>query len=311
MNDYDHNTADVSAANAHIVDVMSKMPEFEALRRDAVALLAKSRARVYKRGETMIAGNRDDTKNLVILLAGSCEIIKAIDLAGVTVRVGISKVHAPAVFGEIRVFSSRPPIAEVISSQRSLAMVAPGSSIIDLFERSRVPYPRMLRNFARLSVARCKATASAYVNTVDQLFGAGALNTRAICAQVEAVEDMMERRAEERTLDESSFDHISGQLDWLDTILALIRHFCAVEEFLPPDANNMEEAPEYAALTPLAREAAALATGEASVRNAVVKALSARSLDRLAPEEHPRLLREAIRAADELMGFHPPVTESG
>ncbi len=308
MNRPDDRAGDIhesEAATIEVVSLMARMPEFHCVKREALVYLAKLKPRAYKPGEVVIDGSEGSNKNLVIILAGSCDIEKSILIGETRVWEKIGRVHAPAVVGEVRVFSPKPPIAAVVSAQRSLALVVSHEAIIELFRQSEVTLPVMTENFARLSVARCKNTAGCYLQAVNELFGENILDTKELLAKLAQLEAVVESGAKNLDLDGEVFNDLSNYLEWLDHTLALITHIKMTQDFAIPQLSQ-SEIPEGITLSATAIEALNLGRNrEISISQALTETVSRQVTGQLKMENHIGFFLDIIECIEELQSLIP------
>jgi len=314
MNEPDDRSGDIhegEAATVQVVSLMARMPEFHCVTRDALVYLAKLKPRAYRPGEVVIDGSEGSNKNLVIILAGSCDIEKSILIGETRVWEKIGRVHAPAVVGEVRVFSPKPPIAAVVSAQRSLALVVSHEAVIELFRQSEVTLPVMTENFARLSVARCKNTAGRYLQAVNELFGGDILDARELLAKLAQLETVVESGAENLDLDGEVFNDMSNYLEWLDHTLALVTHIKTTQDFAMPQLDQ-SWIPEGVTLSATAAEALNLGKNKViSINKALTETVSRQLTGKLKMKDHIGFFLDIIKYIEELQSLLPYTHESG
>jgi len=251
----DDDSARHRALTDQTISMMAWMPEFNFLTRKEVARLAEMPPHTFKRGEALIDPADNSQRILIILLAGECVIEKKIEINGETFAVNIEIVHAPAVLGEIGVFSSVRRTATVLASQRSVVLLVPAETLIGYFEQSRETTKKMLWYFAKLGVMRIKTSSLNYEALFRKYIKNESVKPYDFTKDVTALEEILGNDVEASNISSTFFDPVANLLDRVDKALGEVTYFDQIKDQPMPDVRK---APPTCmnGLSPLARSVA-------------------------------------------------------
>lgn len=222
-----------------IVSMIARMPEFHYFSKSEVAQLADSDLQTFQRGETLLSAGGMESRMILLLLAGKCSIEKPITVNGKEEVVCIERIHAPAVLGEVGVFSSQPRTANVVSESRSLGLLLPVKALLRRFELSKATYPQMLWSFAKLGVLRISSSASKYASLMNTLVECDILEAREFADEAMELEKIIGSKPGKSAITHNEFDMIRELVERLDTALAFACHFEQIFDNKMPSNDSM------------------------------------------------------------------------
>ncbi|HEB73355.1 MAG TPA: cyclic nucleotide-binding domain-containing protein, partial [Nitrospirae bacterium] len=234
MEDSAENSGEKRSANSEFAFLLARMPEFAHLGSDELTRLSLLKPHIYKAGEVLLDYDDIEKNKMVILLAGVCNIEKLIDVSGINVWVCVSKAHAPAVFGEVGVFASRPRVASVVAAQRVVALVVSKKDLIGIFEDADRALNKTLWVFARLGLKRCRVTADNYFSLADSIFQRNIIDNAAIESQIVRLAALSTGASDDIRPDKSLFNETGDCLELLDSALAYASYFELMPDFAMP-----------------------------------------------------------------------------
>lgn len=290
--------------NEHGINMMTRMPEFQYLTRDEVARLTELGPRIYQKDETLLSIN-DDPQILLILLAGVCRIETRTSIAGDNHTVCVERVHAPAVLGEVSIFSTMPRSASVVTDRKSVAIIVPASSLRELFKNSNATLPLMFWSFAKLGLARIRTSVTQFGKLYDKYIRTDTEDAPDFEKEIFRLEKIIGPEPSKSKVDENTFNSLSALLENVDKALGVISHLDQIKDKIIPSDSLI--APEQkASLSPLA----ALAASRPGSRGKPIKQAVAEACVEN-PDTCPRHLgwipcvEAIILATKELMSFLP------
>ncbi len=220
------------------ISMMAWMPEFNFLTRQEVARLAEMPPHTFKRGEALIDPADNSQRILIILLAGECVIEKKVEINGETFAVNIETVHAPAVLGEIGVFSSVHRTATVLASQRSVVLLVPAETLTGYFEQSKETTKKMLWYFAKLGVMRIKTSTLSYDSLFRKYIKNESIKPHDFTKDVTALEEILGNDVEASNISSSFFDPVANLLDRVDKALGEVTYLDQIKDQPMPDIQQ-------------------------------------------------------------------------
>ncbi|MBI4829012.1 MAG: cyclic nucleotide-binding domain-containing protein [Nitrospinae bacterium] len=285
-----------------ILDMISRLPEFQYLTRDEVTLLIHDGPHVHQRGEALLNIEKRSVDSLVVLLAGECVVEVIAEVGGKRVWTQIEKICAPGVFGEVGLFSSSPRTARVITAMRCVALRIPEQTLVDHFSRSKASLPRMLWSFARLGATRIQMAMKKFETRMRHNLGPMELSFPNRQADLVRLMERMDAMPPEYESWRSIFSDISAQLESVNRDLALLSYYELLPD--PPLASLPAAAGESVTTLPLARYKL---DGSLSTKQAIARAL----LDSAQVENAaPVIVRIMAETASVLLGHNDTLSLS-
>lgn len=289
------------------VNLIARLPEFHYMTRAEVASLARRQPKAYKKGEVIISADSCDENAMAILLAGACRIDAPLSVGGRRLNVCVEHISAPAVFGEVAAFSSSHcrRTVNVVAARRSIAILVPAPVLKIHFERSKIAPPFMLWSFARLGLARVRASNAKFNRLVDKYVkvkGCLPLNMEDEAQKIESLIGPSPEKASS-AVNEDVFDSIASMLDKVNAALALASYFDQLRDHQLPSISPFEPLPR--GITELAVEALSTHEGsDKSIKQAVVDTMAARFGDpgQVKMEWKP-YLEEMTAAVEDILGL--------
>jgi len=289
------------------VNLIARLPEFHYLTRAEVTSLARRQPKAYKKGEVIISADSSDESSMAILLAGACRIDAPLSIGGRRLSVCVEHISAPAVFGEVAAFSSRHcrRTVNVVAARRSIAILVPAPVLKIHFERSKIAPPFMLWSFARLGLARVRASSAKFNRLLDKYVkvkGYLPLNMEDDAQKIESLIGPSPEKAGS-AVNEEVFDSIASMLDKVNAALALASYFDQLRDHPLPSISPIEAMPR--GITELAVEALSCNSGsDKSIKQAVVDSMAARagSPGHVKMEWRP-YLEEMTAAVEDILGL--------
>ena len=289
------------------VNLIARMPEFHYLTRAEVASLARRQPKVYRKGATIIAAGSGGENAMAILLAGACKINAPLSLDARQISVCVEHISAPAVFGEVVTFSSAncKRTVNVVAARRSIAILVPAALLKIHFERSKAAAPVMLWSFAKLGLARVRASNAKFNRLVDKYVkarGCLPLNLENEARKIESLIGPSPEKAS-AAVNEDVFDTIAAMLDRVNSALALASYFDQLRDYLLPSVPPSHAEPT--GITKLALETLSQHSGsEKSIKQAVAETMAAR----FANSGHEKAewkpyLEEMTAAVEDILGL--------
>lgn len=261
------------------VNLIARMPEFHYLTRAEVASLARRQPKVYRKGETIISAGSGGENAMAILLAGACKITAPLSLDTRQIFVCVEHISAPAVLGEVVAFSSvhcRRTV-NVVAARRSIAILIPATILKIHFERSKAAAPVMLWSFAKLGLARVRASNAKFNRLVEKYVKARGyipLNLESEARKIESLIGPSPEKAGD-AVNEDVFDTIATLLDKVNSALALASYFDQLRDYQIPSVPPSQAAPT--GVTKLAVETLSQHAGsEKSIKQAVAETMAGR-----------------------------------
>jgi hypothetical protein len=302
MGNSSDNSADKLTANPKFFHLMARMPEFAYLGTDALNRLCLLKPSIFKIGEVLLDCSAADRNNMVILLAGVCNIEKSIDVGGTSARICVNKVHAPAVFGEVGVFASRSRVATVVAAQRVVGLIVSEEELIEIFGDAEEAFNNTLWSFAKLGLLRCRITAEKYSAVTDRIFRRNVIDHSAIDARILKLETHSKSARDDVKPTKSLFNETGDCLEWLDNALALATYFDLMSDFTFPTLEPGDDMSGIS-ISPLGKEA--LVNGEAgsSVKLKLIEIVLERAKGHVVYENQVEFLSEIVEAVHDLAGF--------
>lgn len=261
------------------VSLIARMPEFHYLTRSEVASLARRQPKVYRKGETIINAGSGGENAMAILLAGACKINAPLFMDSRQIFVCVEHISAPAVFGEVVAFSSvhcRRTV-NVVAARRSIAILVPAAALKIHFERSKAAAPVMLWSFAKLGLARVRASNAKFTRLVEKYVKAKGYHPLSLENEARKIESLIGPSPEKAgdAVNEEVFDTIATMLDRVNSALALASYFDQLRDHQFPSVPPSLAAPT--GMTKLALEALSQHTGsEKSIKQAVAETMASR-----------------------------------
>lgn len=294
------NSGEKLTANPKFIVLLARMPEFAYLGTDELTRLSLLKPQIYKNGEVLLDSSAGDKNNMVILLAGVCNIEKSIDVGGISVPICISKVHAPAVFGEVGVFASRSRVASVVAAQRAVGLVVSENELTSIFEGASEALNNTLWSFAQLGLLRCRITAERYFSITDRIFHRNIFDHNAIEDRISELEGLSKSDRYDVRPAKSLFNETGDCLEWLDNVLALASYFDLFPDFTMPSAGLGDD-PSGNTICPLAKEALEKSESGKSVKLALADIMLERLKGYVAYEDQVAFLKGIIEATGDLL----------
>ena len=289
------------------VNLIARLPEFHYMTRAEVTNLARRKPKTYKKGEVIISADSSDESALAILVAGACRIDAPLSLGGRKLYVCVEHISAPAVLGEVVAFSSLHcrRMVNVVATRRSIAIMVPAPVLKVHFERSKIAPPFMLWSFARLGLARVRASSAKFNRLVDKyakVKGHVPLNMEEEARKIEAIIGPSPEKATS-AVNEDVFDSIAAMLDKVNAALALASYFDQLRDHQLPSVSPFEALPR--GITDLALEALAnSASPDKSIKAAVVETMASRFADPAHVKmEWKPYLEEMTAAVEDILGL--------
>ncbi len=299
-----------SAAKDQFVDLLRKLPEFQSLTSKQLIHLVKFGPKVFSSGEILLAGDNQKEKNLVIMLAGSCNVEKPITVNNRIKFVLVTKVHSPAVFGEIGIFSTKPSVATVATAQRVVALTISHDTIEDLKKQTESIVRSMNLSFARLGVARCQKTASKYATILKELFGEHTPSPGGFKMSISRIESAIEKGLDYSTFGRDVFDQISDLLERIDYAMAMAHYIKLLPDFKIPSDEEIDLRPDDS----FSAEAVRILTDPGSRGKTIKHAIADNFVKRLGEgiikDDYIPCLEEMVNLIDELMTFLPKLSDA-
>ncbi|VAX24096.1 hypothetical protein MNBD_NITROSPINAE02-2240 [hydrothermal vent metagenome] len=218
----------------HVINMIARMPEFHYFTKKEVARFATFDWQTFKRNETLMRAGEVDSKALVVLLAGRCSIQKPVKILGKTVVVPIEKIYAPAVLGEVGVFSSLPRTANVVSDTRSAGLILPVKTLRLHFEQSKATFPHLLWSFARLGVLRIRFGVLRHEEMTKKLVDCPIFEKPPFMNEVIELEALIGDEYDGKIVSMRDFDYIRDLVERVDVALAYAKHFENIEDEIMP-----------------------------------------------------------------------------
>ncbi len=218
----------------HVINMIARMPEFHYFTKKEVARFATFDWQTFKRNETLMWAGKVDSKALVVLLAGTCSIQKPIDIQGKRVVVPIEKIYAPAVLGEVGVFSSLPRTANIVSDTRSAGLILPEKTLRLHFEQSDATFPHLLWSFARLGVLRIRFGVLRHEEMTKKLIACPIFEKPPFLNEVIELEALIGDEYDGKTVSMRDFDYIRDLIERVDVALAYAKYFENIEDETMP-----------------------------------------------------------------------------
>jgi len=305
------NSGEKLTANSKFLFLLTRMPEFASLGPDELNRLSLLKPHIYKSGEVLLDCNDINKHNMVILLAGVCNIEKSIDVGGSRVWICVSKAHAPVVFGEVGALASRSRVASVVAAQRVVALVVSEKDLIGIFEKdAKSALNDTLWNFAKLGLKRCQVTANNYFTLTDSLFQRNILDHNVIEERIVKLEALSMAASYDARPDKSIFNETGDCLEWLDNAFALASYFELMPDFAIPSAMP-GDIPADLLMCKLAKEALKNREPGKSVKLALADIMLARVEGQVAHESQIAFFKEIIEATDNLLDVLPYTAWAG
>lgn len=298
------NSGEKLTANPKFAVLLARMPEFAYLGTDELTRLSLLTPRIYKSGEVLLDCSAADKNNMVILLAGFCDIEKSIEVGTISARICVNKVHAPAVFGEVGVFASRSRTATVVAAQRVVALVVSENEFAKMFEGSDAAFNNTLWSFAKLGLKRCRITADSYISITDRVFHGNVIDHSVIESQIAKLETLSKNARDDVRPDKSLFNETGDCLEWLDSVFALASYFGLIPDFTMPPVRS-GDVPSSIVICPLARQALEKSEPGKSVKLALADIMLEKLKGQVAHEDQIAFFKGIIQAADDLLAVLP------